>query len=187
MAIIVDGYNFISAAAITVDHGAYSLEKSRQALVRFLVAVLTDKERRSTTIVFDGRNAPPGLPDSYQRADVKIVFARRHEDADTVIGRLIQADHHPRSLTVVSSDHAIQRDARRRKCRAVDSEVWYAEMVRRARSKNPLASATPEEDQITEWLQEFGLDADSAHEVGDREEHPFPPGYGEDLLDPPSP
>ena len=41
-------------------------------------------------------------------------FAVRYEEADRLIEELIRADSAPRRLVVVSSDHRLQRAARRR-------------------------------------------------------------------------
>ena len=58
------------------------------------------------------------------------MFASQDEDADTVIERLVAADSAPKRLTVVSSDHRLQRAAHRRKATAVDSDVWFAQLLR---------------------------------------------------------
>jgi hypothetical protein len=66
---------------------------------------------------------------------------------------------------VVSSDHRIQRAARRRKARAVDSEVWYAEVLRQRseRSHRPAAPLGPPHPpvaaEVARWLERFGGEA----------------------------
>ncbi len=90
-------------------------------------------------------------------------FAARDEDADTLIEELIREDSAPRRLTVVSSDHRIQRAAKRRRARAVDSDVWYAEVLRARQQRQQAAAEGPErpsvpllEEDVRRWLREFG-------------------------------
>ena len=66
---------------------------------------------------------------------ITVRFAAQYEEADELIEELIRADSAPRRLVVVSSDHRIQRAARRRRAKAVDSDVWYAELVRARRER----------------------------------------------------
>jgi hypothetical protein len=55
---------------------------------------------------------------------------------------MIAADHAPRKLTVVSSDHRVQRAAKRRRAIAVDSDVWYEGAVRKRNESSRNRSAT---------------------------------------------
>ena len=68
-----------------------------------------------TTIVFDAKQAPPGLPHQLDHGGITVIFARGYDDADELIEELIASNSTPRRLTVVSSDHRIQRAARRRR------------------------------------------------------------------------
>ncbi len=93
------------------------------------------------------------------------MFASRDEDADTVIEQLIAAESAPKRLTVVSSDHRLQRAAKRRRATAVDSDRWFTQLLRDRTSRSfPSASADipkPEgpltAGEISHWLGEFGL------------------------------
>jgi len=82
-----------------------------------------------------------------------------------VLEELIEAEADPRHLTVVSSDHRIQRAARRRKAIFVDSDAWLGELRRRIK-------ATDDAHRNTATAAAPGVF-----------ENPFPPGYGEDLLE----
>src|SRR4051794_30536608 len=63
MALIIDGYNLMHAAGILGRGvGPGSLERSRLALLHFVVESLDQAELAATTVVFDARAAPPGLP-----------------------------------------------------------------------------------------------------------------------------
>jgi len=160
MALLIDGYNLLNASGILppADRPP-TLEQSRKALLDFLAERLEPQELSRTVVVFDATGAPPGLPREVQYRGLSVRFAPRTSDADTLLEELIQADHAPRRLTVVSSDHRVQRAARRRRARAVDSDVWFLEIVRQQRAQAAPSAPAPEPPA-----------------------NPFPPGYGDDLL-----
>jgi hypothetical protein len=225
MRLLIDGYNLLNATGI--DARGYrigSLERSRLGLLHFLFKSLDPPELSQTTVVFDSTHAPPGLPRVTDYHGLTVRFAVKYESADALIEELIRADSTPRRLTVVSSDHRIQRAARRRKARAVDSQVWYGEIVRRnaararpgqpaIRPRTPLVS-----EDVARWLERFGGETavqslleeersppvralrKTAWQIDPHPQgvpqvepeknpadlfNPFPPGYGEDLLEDP--
>jgi predicted RNA-binding protein with PIN domain len=91
-------------------------------------------------------------------------FAVRGRTADELLEELIAAEADPRNLLVVSSDHRVQRAARQRGAQYTDSQPWYAGLVAGQRSSAG--------DNVAEKAkQQPPID------------NPFPPGYGEDLLD----
>jgi predicted RNA-binding protein with PIN domain len=190
MPLIIDGYNLLHASGILGRGvGPGSLERSRTALLSFLAESLAERELSATTVVFDAREAPPGLPRVTQFRGITVRFAERGSDADQEIEQLIAAHSSPRRLTVVSSDHRLHRAARRRRATAVDSDRWYAatlrERIERARTKGPgrKPSEPPTEAEVRFWLREFGL-VDDEPAPGDQPEmprSPFPPGYAEDI------
>jgi uncharacterized protein len=201
MPLIIDGYNLLHVTGVSGRRG--DLQGSREALLRLLAATIDSKERPQTTIVFDAADAPPGLPRTVVFEEMTIHYASNYDNADELIEELIAANNVPRSLTVVSSDHRIQRAARRRKSAYVDSDVWFADaMRRRARQHRPPPPATKpydalSGDEVSYWLAEFG-DAPNVDEPPQTsqkkqrkptkddlpidEANLFPPGYGEDLL-----
>lgn len=159
MALIIDGYNLLHATDI-FGTGPHTLENSRHALLDFLCEVLPPKELRDTTIVFDAMFAPPGLPSFLNYHGLSVRFAPQGEEADTLIEEMIEDYYAPRQLTIISSDHRLHRAARRRKAKAIDSDVWYADIlrVRKIRqaevfSAKPPPPSTPEEVQA--WLKQF--------------------------------
>ena len=90
-------------------------------------------------------------------------YSSQYDEADTQIEELIRADSSPRNLTVVSSDHRIQRAAKRRRARAVDSDVWYNEVVRgrqqrlRAVSDRDIRPPAPLlAEDVEYWIRQFG-------------------------------
>lgn len=205
MAILIDGYNLLHVTGL-VGRAGSGLHGSREALLRFLAAAIPPKELRETTIVFDAAEAPPGLPRTVMHEGMTVRYASDYDSADALLEELIAAHHVPRSVTVVSSDHRVQRAAQRRRSQFVDSDVWFAELARKrnasraANASNPSRDIALSSNDVDYWLAEFG---DMPEEpVGphvkkttpkkkpkptpDQEEpdvgNPFPPGYGEDLL-----
>ncbi len=191
MALLIDGYNLLHASGILGRGvGPGGLERSRSALLNFLVESLEEQELARTTVVFDAREAPPGLPRVTQHRGLTVRFAEPNSDADELIEQLIRADSAPRKLVVVSSDHRLHRAARRRHARCVDSDEWYAEVLRkridRLRRKSPGLKRTepPSESEVEFWLRQFGLDGGETPMPPSSETktpNPFPPGYGEDV------
>jgi hypothetical protein len=184
MSLLIDGYNLLHAAGITGQgQGPGHFERSRRALLNFLAESIDPKELAATVVVFDAAEAPPGLPKEFTYRGISVRFAPRHSDADELIEQLIQADHSPRKLTVVSSDHRLQRAAHRRRAKAVDSDVWYAATLRERRERRERPGKSPEEPlkpvpasarDVEYWLREFDV------EVPEENFSPFPPGYGEE-------
>ena len=163
MALLIDGYNLLHVTDIFADEGeGTELHRTRLALLNFLAASLGKRERGKTTIVFDAAGAPPGLPTTTTHDEIRVYFARRHTSADELIEELLDGWKAPRSLTVVSSDHRVQRAARQHGAGYVDSDRWFAELqaARRERdakaqrqTSKPLGQPSPEETAY--WLDEF--------------------------------
>jgi len=159
MALIIDGYNLLHATDI-FGAGPHTLESSRHALLDFLCEVLSPKELRDTTIVFDAMFAPPGLPKFLNYHGLMVRFAPTGEEADTLIEEMIEEYYAPRQLTIVSSDHRLHRAARRRKAKAIDSDVWYTETLRvRQIRQSEIISAKPpppsSPEEVQAWLKQF--------------------------------
>lgn len=183
MALIIDGYNLLHATGLGGGGaGRGGLERSRLALLNFLAESINAVELAGTTVVFDARDAPPGLPRTLAHRGITVRFAAGYESADELIEELIRADTSPRRLTVVSGDHRLHRAARRRRAKAVDSDIWYAEMEKRRATITPAAvpakpiDALPSE--LAFWLKLF--DDEPKPPLGEADDI-FPPGYGEDL------
>jgi hypothetical protein len=215
MAILIDGYNLLHASGILPRGvGPGTLERARSALLNFLVESLEAAELAKAVVVFDAREAPAGRPRQVTHRGLRVHFAPNPGDADALIEQLILEDHSPRKLVVVSSDHRLQRAARRRRAQAVDSDRWYAEVVQRrmgrqqAAADEPAKPAGPLSDgEVARWLSRFGMapveergadepvstqaDAEPPDTDATGKEppsrgnlaNPFPPGYGEDLLE----
>lgn len=200
MALLIDGYNLLNATDIFGEGtGPGSFQRSREALLAFLATSLEDAERLQTTIVFDATDAPPGLPNNYTVEGITVLYARDYPDADTLLEELIEDHRAPRGLLVVSSDHRVQRAARRRGAGRVDSDRWYAELwQRRIELRRTQQKSTPEKpmgklssDEIAYWVKQFESDdlpelpaqkPASPDTTAEPFDNPFPPGYADDLL-----
>lgn len=198
MPLLIDGYNLLHVSGVFGRGAALTeLHRSREALLAFLAAALTTAECSTTTIVFDAAGAPPGLPQSYKYGGMQVEFARDPGNADELLERLIIAHDSPRKLVVVSADHRVQRAAKRRRAKAIDSDRWWAELCSKRRQRGaefPTPSAkpigSPSSFEVDYWV---GLFADAILEEPciakksqpplDDSENPFPPGYADDLLD----
>jgi predicted RNA-binding protein with PIN domain len=189
MHLLIDGYNLLHASGIFGrGRGPGGFERSRFALLNFVAESMDESERTTVTVVFDAAGAPPGLPASMTHRDVQVRFAKGYASADELLEELIRADSVPRKLTVVSSDHRIQRAAHRRRATAVDSDVWFHDAQRRRASRNlksvpkvsPPGAVTA--DEVEYWLRQFEEKPDDeTPDVESGTDNIFPPGYGEDV------
>lgn len=204
MPLLIDGYNLLHVTGIVgKGSGPGSFQRSREALLRFLAASIDQKERNQTTVVFDASDAPPGLPRTLQQEGMTVRYASEHADADALIEELIQQYEAPRKLLVVSSDHRIQRAAKRRRAGFIDSDRWYSQLwQQRLEKRKSQSERVPEkpignlsEAEINYWVDVFSADDtldsstksppsnDSKPSPAEKDlDNPFPPGYGEDLL-----
>lgn len=169
MRLLIDGYNLL--------HQSFSVEKrevnknalraARSKLLSLILDSIDESIRARTTIVFDAKEAPTGLPDQYRVHGIQVLFARDWASADELIQEQIQKHPTPRLLTVVSSDHAIHRKATARGATAIDSDRWL-DMVEKRRWGQTAISETDQaieeerDEQISasekkRWLDEFGF------------------------------
>jgi len=110
-------------------------------------------------LVMDGPTAGLPLPPSASR--IRAIASGRGRTADEVIVDRLERSSAPRSVVVVTSDNAIRRRARRRRCRLVHSETFLAQLGRDAGGGDRRRSshvATPPSASTRAWLREFGLD-----------------------------
>ncbi len=60
----------------------------------------------------------------------RVIYAGPGRDADSLIERLIEAEHAPKRMSVVSSDRRLQKAARRRRARVIPSDDFLRSLIR---------------------------------------------------------
>jgi predicted RNA-binding protein with PIN domain len=183
---LIDGYNLLYALGVLLKGrtGPKVLQKAR----RFLLNLLHDRCEDATTtvtVVFDAKQAPPGLPDEVDDRGIHVVFAVHEEEADDLIEQLIRQAAVPHQLTVVSDDHRIREAGRRRQC-VVQTCGDFLDFLDRQHRRRPTAPhaepVKPEgvsREETQRWLREF---ADLADDPGMKElfDPPWSTGGEED-------
>jgi predicted RNA-binding protein with PIN domain len=169
MRILIDGYNLLHVSGILRRGlGPGSLERARTALLNRLAALLPPEERAGTVIVFDAKEGPRDLPTEFAHQGMIVRFARDFEEADDLLEYLIRTHSAPRQLLVVSSDHRVQKAAKRRKAKTNDSEPWLqqlhltASVVEIHDSGTDLRREELDPKQVVKWMREFGFEDEYA-------------------------
>ncbi|MEX2140331.1 MAG: NYN domain-containing protein [Pirellulales bacterium] len=170
MSLLIDGYNLLHATGILGQgRGPGSLARSREALLNVLAESLSAEELGRTAIVFDAHDPPWGLSRQLDHHGMTVYFASRHEDADSMIEDLITRHSAPRKLIVVSSDHRLQRAAKRRRASAIDSDRWFRELMQtRLERSAPSSTETVKPEgpfspgEVEFWLRQFKIDEPGA-------------------------
>ncbi|MFN6189415.1 MAG: NYN domain-containing protein [Planctomycetia bacterium] len=159
MTVIIDGYNLLHASGVFgKERGPRGFEQSRLALLDMLADRL-GAEAAKTIVVFDAARAPDGLPGRTTHRGIRVWFAREYPDADSLIEELVDDDHAPSSLVVVSSDRRLQVAARRKRAEAKSCEEWLAELRanNRSRADQDAKPAEPGPHDVEAWKRYFGL------------------------------
>lgn len=173
---IIDGYNLMHAAGLGKRrYGPRGLEKCRNALLNYLANHLIGCQRARTTIVFDAAEAPADLPRHSRQSNMEIMFAPAGSDADSLIEELIANHSAPRQIRLVSSDHRLQKAAKKRRAKFVDSELFVEELEQHGpvtdephaptgnrKSRSPKYSGEVSDAETQTWLKEFGEISEAA-------------------------
>jgi hypothetical protein len=154
MPYLIDGHNLIPKIA------GLSLEEmdDEQQLIELLQEYCR-LQRKQVEVFFD--NAPAGGVRARNMGLLIARFVRQGSSADYAIRqRLTRLGRSARNWTVVSSDQAVQAEARASQARAMSSEEFAGLLARaldesqHARGKEADASLSPGE--LDEWLRLFG-------------------------------
>ena len=124
MKYLIDGYNVIFECGLhTRTVNAASLAKARIRLLRTIESKLPTDDVAKTTVVFDAQKIPlSGQQEEGRHNQIRVLYSINYPDADEMIEELIAAHAVPKNLTVISSDHRIQKAALRRKAMITDSD-----------------------------------------------------------------
>jgi hypothetical protein len=127
MHLIIDGYNVLALrGGLSGD-----LEARREALLQQLAGYRTIKQH-PITVVFDGWRQGLGAERHEHRAGVSVIYSKRGERADQVIGRL--AAQYGADCTVVSGDQEVARTARAEAASVLSASEFAARLQRAQRS-----------------------------------------------------
>lgn len=165
--VIIDGYNLLHAAGMAKKrYGPGGLEKSRNGMLNFLASHIPEGQRQRVTIVFDASEAPTDLVRRSQHRGLNVVFAPVESDADSLIEEMLDVHSSPKQVRVVSSDHRIQRAAKRRRSDFVDSEDYFDELELRGPvedsengsrgSSSPKYGGDVSDAETKAWQEVFG-------------------------------
>lgn len=137
---LIDGYNLMFESIKLPDRrdGSQALLKARDYFLQYLAERLNLDARSRTCIVFDSQSDLL-LPSELTVQDMQIRFAVGYNSADEMLHLLIDQHSAPKQLIVVSSDHQVQKKAKARGAKAIDSEDWVENYL----SLFPLRDATP--------------------------------------------
>lgn len=161
--LIIDGYNVLHTCGLIRGK---QIAEARARLLEHLRRNLDEVDRKRTTVVFDSNL--PRETQSETVADVLVEFASDHPSADERIIQLIRKHSAPKQLLVISSDHEIQRAARSRGAKAVDSEDWFENLMSGSpgesgridtKEKDPALAKPqnkPSAEEIRQWASLMG-------------------------------
>lgn len=107
----------------------------------------------------------------------EVRYSGRESIADDLIKRMIDASTAPRRLIVVSSDHEIQRHARKRRSAALSSESFLgllADDARLPRPTSPLPRkpSSMSDAQVQKWIDVFNVDVPALEEIAESQALP---------------
>ena len=132
--LLIDGYNLMHAAGIAKRVARPGeLERWRHRLVKRVSQNLNPAERAATIIVFDAKEAPDIGGREQLVEGVFVRYPAPGHEADELLEEMISEHGSPQRLRVVSSDHRVQKAARRRHARFLDSDKFLDELDERQR------------------------------------------------------
>jgi len=163
---LIDGYNlWWNTGEFGPDNDDGTLQGARDSLTNWLITTLPANLRKKTVLVFDAKNPPPNRGFLFDRSGITIHFAVGYPDADTLMEEYIRLHHAPRNLTVVTSDHRIQRAAKRKRATAMDADRWARQIQYQFQATdgkqadkakpNPALS----DHEVIGWMKGFGIDS----------------------------
>lgn len=164
--IIVDGYNVIHASQELAALLTRDLEEARQALLRRLTPYVTT-HKVELVVVFDGAGLHPSGINTPLPPRLQVLFSQPPHSADAVIEKLLAADAHPRSVTLVTSDKRLLAVARERGA-AVLSPHRLLQVVKTKENNDFVDNkfnGEMNEVELKEWLALFGEGNNRVHRL----------------------
>jgi predicted RNA-binding protein with PIN domain len=119
--------------------------------------------RHQAVLVCDGTK--PKDVRAAERGHVRVSYAGGGASADAAIERMLEESSHPRRITVVTNDRAVQRAARRRGAHVLGAEAFLRQLAldaaRAPRTRRAVARRDPgplTDRQVDAWLRYFGIE-----------------------------
>ncbi len=155
--IIIDGYNFIMRLyKIDWDQDDALLE-ARERLIHQLIAYRGNKQME-ITIVFDGQDVK-GIMKKHRPKGIHVRFSRAPQKADPMILKMIHAAKNPGSITLVTSDRGLSRQAKAYGCRGESVESFRDRIEAKPQPKSHGAekkyNVNMSQQELKEWLRLF--------------------------------
>lgn len=162
MPLVIDTYNVLHTVGILPPELA---GLDIEGLARLIDGSRYRDEK--TTLVCDG--LPKGAKFAVH-PPASVRFAGRDRTADDLIGQIVRSSSAPRRLIVVSSDHAVQRTARKRRCKVLTSQEFLQQLADDAAAAGlaPRSAASEPrphgltDDQVDRWVKIFKIDERTA-------------------------
>ncbi len=106
--VLVDGYNFIFhfIKAKTMDNNSLAFYRDR--LINDLIAY-HDHKKKDVVIVFDARHSHNQARACHYYHNIKVMYSKRGETADSVIEKLVESNQKYDKIYVVTSDYTQQK------------------------------------------------------------------------------
>lgn len=167
---LIDGYNLIHALGFLAGKaGPGDLERARLRLLDLLKTKFGD-QAGDVTVVFDTSHGSR-TPQAIDHGGIRVYFSPAGQDADDLIEEFIRRASAPRQLTVVSSDHRLQKAARQRQAVAMSCGEFMDWMERRSEPAPGAKQLEVEKDttgmENERWLQEFKEADDDLRNLSD--------------------
>lgn len=151
MPYLIDGHNLIGQLPdiqlTDPDDEAKLVEKLR---------AFSARTRKQCTVIFD--HGLPGGKSKLSNSAVKVFFAAKPGDADSIMLKRIQNARDPKAWTIVTSDERIINAAKKRGMTILRSMAFAQKLNERApvisKEENPNVHVTKAE--VEEWLRIFG-------------------------------
>lgn len=158
MPLVIDTYNVLyTTGVLPPELAGIDLES--------LLALIANSRYRNMiiTLVCDGTSK--GRKRISLPKTITLRFSGPHRKADDLIVELLDKSSHRRRITVVSSDRAVAKAAKTRRCTTLTSQLFLEHLTNDAQSKNIAQPANEtrshkqlDDKAVQQWIDEFQLD-----------------------------
>jgi predicted RNA-binding protein with PIN domain len=186
MALLIDTYNVVHVVGVLPPELAGADIAGLAALIR-----ISRYRQQHVTFVCDGLKSDSDLGEFQSTDQFSVRFSGSGHTADDLIARLIEQSSTPRRLIIISSDRAVQRAGKRRKCKVFSSETFLRQLASDAKARNvtlvalkapPAEKAAKKSQQtsghiggVEKWIKLFGIDEEAVAREAAKILEPEPP------------